>query len=456
MLMNSKELSNRIANCLPAGTFELEIFCQLVGIEASREVESAAVQGSLQPRMLINPDFIEKYCRRDEHLFLLVMHELWHILLGHTRLFPRATLIDNIAFDAVINAGLTLQFPEAEYRGFLEEINSADKFPNLLLRPPHGWPDRTVFPSNMPPGTTEILIRLYHPHREGGEFAEPLYEEIRQLLLQNQTGKPSQLRLMGNHAQQSEGSQGDNFVRDVLREMIRKWPNSPIPVRGRGTSKEPGSWSSLIGEANQEGSKVFARVLRKFALKARGSSRRRGREVISITGGQGVFPNPRDRLWEARQRLGLSHVLWQQPVETIVRTPKSVKVVVYLDVSGSMFDHLPDLIGLLVPVLRRKEILVFQFSGVVLPLPLADLQVGQLGTSRGTDINCVLEHILNNGIRAAVILTDGYTGPAQDRLIRMIEDNQVRLHFVLPYGCGWQEEIKGISRTITLLPDLNC
>ena len=122
MLMNSKELSNRIANCLPAGTFELEIFCQLVGIEASREVESAAVQGSLQPRMLINPDFIEKYCRRDEHLFLLVMHELWHILLGHTRLFPRATLIDNIAFDAVINAGLTLQFPEAEYRGFLEEI----------------------------------------------------------------------------------------------------------------------------------------------------------------------------------------------------------------------------------------------------------------------------------------------------------------------------------------------
>jgi hypothetical protein len=455
MQKNSRELSERIANCLPAGTFELEIFCQLVGIEASRKIESAAVQGSLQPRMLINPDFVEKYCQRDEHLFLLVMHELWHILLGHTRLFPRATLIDNIAFDAIINAALTLQFAEAEYRGFLEEINSAEKFPSLLLRSPHGWPDRTVFQKNMPPGTAEILGRLYHPHRKGGEFAEPLYEEIRQLLLQNQPGEQGKIRLLGNHADPNEGSQGDNFVRDVLREVTRKWPKSPIPVRGRGTSKEPGSWSSLVGEANPAGHRVFARVVRKLALKARNSSRRRGRKVISITGGRGVLPNPRDRMWEARQRLGLSQVLWQQPVEMIVRTTKRVKVVVYLDVSGSMFDHLPDLIGLLIPVLRRKEILVYQFSGVVLPLSLADLQVGHLGTSRGTDINCVLEHILNMGVRAAVILTDGYTGTAQRSMLRMLEDNQVHLHFVLPYGSGWQEEVSVISQSVTILPDLS-
>ena len=37
---------------------------------------------------------------RDEHLFLLVMHELHHVLLGHTRLFPRASRAHNIAFDA--------------------------------------------------------------------------------------------------------------------------------------------------------------------------------------------------------------------------------------------------------------------------------------------------------------------------------------------------------------------
>jgi len=453
---SSNELSKRIVNCIPAGTFEMEIFCQLVGVEVSREVESAAVQGSVHPRMLINPDFIDQYCRRDEHLFLLVMHELWHILLGHTRLFPRATMIDNIAFDAVINAGLTLQFPDAEYRGFLEEINSAENFPNLLLRPPNGWPERNVFPRDISPATTEILDRLYHPHREGGEFAEPLYEEIRQLLLRNQPVTPTGVRLLGNHAEQIERSQGGDFVREVLREMIRKWPKSPVPFQGPGASKKPGSWSSLIGEASHDGRRVFAQVIRSLALEAKNSNRRRGRQVTTITGGQGVYPNPRDRLWVARQQLGLSQVLWQQPVETIVRTRKQVKVVVYLDVSGSMFDQLPDLISLLLPLLRRDEIQVFQFSGVALSLSLADLQAGNLGTSRGTDINCVLEHILNEGIRAAVILTDGYVGAMKYELEHKIKEKKVNLRFVLPYGFDLDRKVTNLPIQVTVLPDLSC
>ena len=137
---DSERLAERLVSCLPAASFELETLCRLAGIAASRDVETAAVTCEGRSRLLINPDFVAAHCRRDEHLFLLVMHEMWHIILAHTRLWPRPTRNHNIAFDAVINAGLARQHPEPEYRGFFEALNPADAFPGLLLRPPEGWP----------------------------------------------------------------------------------------------------------------------------------------------------------------------------------------------------------------------------------------------------------------------------------------------------------------------------
>ena len=75
--------------------------------------------------MLLNPDFVLAHCQRDEHLVLLVLHELWHVLLAHTRMYERATTVDNIAFDAIINAGLARSFPGPQWRGFLEAVNPA-------------------------------------------------------------------------------------------------------------------------------------------------------------------------------------------------------------------------------------------------------------------------------------------------------------------------------------------
>ena len=109
---------------------------------------------------------VRKRCRADEHLFLLVMHELYHIILAHTTLYPRLGVAQNIAFDAVINAGLSRQFQGPEYRGFFEEINPADTFPSLLLRPPVGWPKKPRYPDTGPSGTREILGQLYPPGRD--------------------------------------------------------------------------------------------------------------------------------------------------------------------------------------------------------------------------------------------------------------------------------------------------
>ena len=116
--MSDESLVRRVLEAVPAGAYEMNALLSLVRVEASAEVETAAVSCEARPVLRVNPAFVERHCRSDEHLFLLVMHELHHLLLGHTRLFPRPTPAHNLAFDAVINALLCGRFPERAYTSF--------------------------------------------------------------------------------------------------------------------------------------------------------------------------------------------------------------------------------------------------------------------------------------------------------------------------------------------------
>jgi Putative metallopeptidase domain len=453
----SQRLSERIANCLPAASFELEVFCELVGIEASREIPSAAVTTGINPRMLVNPDFVEKYCSRDEHLFLLVMHELWHILLAHTRLYPRATQIDNIAFDAVINAGLALQFPEAEYRGFFEAINSPDDFPNLLLRPPAGWPDEPRFPEGLPDPVRQILERLYYPSKDDGKYAEPLYEEIRELLrrFNEETDKP--VVLIGSHGHDDSQDQElmkNVLVREVVEKIVSAWPAPPIPRQGRSAGGSQESWSSLIGTSSQAAKQVFSGSLKRCFRKSREGKLQTKKQETILVGGSGVLPNPSDRLRAARLQLGLSGLLYQQSTPVKARELQQLLSHVYFDVSGSMSAMLPHLIGLVLPYLARREAKVFQFSTIVEPLPLEDVRQGKLTTTLGTDINCVLEHLFNHHVQRAMILTDGYTGRARDDHAQQLKTRKVQLHVVLTRESYFLDDLSGIAASMIILPPL--
>src|SRR6188474_1810475 len=130
------ELETRVLNAIPAGAFEMNALLSLLRIEETEAVPSACVSCTRRPVLRINPAFVERHCRSDEHLFLLVMHELHHVLLGHTRLFPRATRAHNVAFDAIINAMLVARFPAAAYRSFFLELYGAQDGPMRLLAPP--------------------------------------------------------------------------------------------------------------------------------------------------------------------------------------------------------------------------------------------------------------------------------------------------------------------------------
>ena len=99
-------IRERIFNVLPAASYQMEKLFGLFDIEFSDVTETACVECRTTPRLLLNKGFLDEYCRDDGDLFLLILHELYHVILGHTRLFPRVAPIDNIVFDAVINSML--------------------------------------------------------------------------------------------------------------------------------------------------------------------------------------------------------------------------------------------------------------------------------------------------------------------------------------------------------------
>lgn len=93
-------------------------------------------------------------------------------------------------------------------------------------------------------------------------------------------------------------------------------------------------------------------------------------------------------------------------------------VAVYLDVSGSVNQHLPEIIGLL-RSLRTELKTIYLLSNTVVEVPFRTLLAGHVQTTYGTDFNCIAEHILANRLDKAVILTDGYAS--------MTDENQEQL-----------------------------
>jgi hypothetical protein len=94
-------LEEKILDTFPSGSYALTALLRLMDIVESDSVPTAAVECRVQPRLLVNPEFVDRHANTPERLLMLVMHELHHVLLGHTTLFKTVTKTDNFVFDSV-------------------------------------------------------------------------------------------------------------------------------------------------------------------------------------------------------------------------------------------------------------------------------------------------------------------------------------------------------------------
>lgn len=459
-------LLSRLLSSLPAATFEMETFARLAGVVTSHRVPTAAMECRHRPRLLINPDFVKQYCQRDEHLFMLVMHELWHVVLAHTSLYPRVTQAQNIAFDAIINAGLTRQFNKPEYRGFFEKLNPADQFPHLLLRPPVGWSHDPQYPDVGPAGTQRVLKQLYPPSRgsrsllrriQSQQGPMPFYQEVLDLIRQDMRNRgidPDSVVLLGDHDPDNDDSYGNTYLRDVMGRVVEKWPLKPGQFGPPGRGGNLNNWQVDTFTIAHDTRRAFSSVLRQ-ALGRPGQMRHRQRQPVQGITGMGVLPNPRDRMLPARRHLGMPTSLWSQPGEIKARIPDNrIRANVYLDVSGSMSKVLPYLLNLLLPYVMNGKAHIYQFSTQVHHLTLRDLRQGIVQTTGGTSIQCVMNHLLQHPeqVRKALILTDGYTGQPTTEQQSLLGETGQRIHVVLPAESPYQLHLQDVASSITVLP----
>jgi len=417
--MNTREIRRRLFAAVPSGSPALRTLLGLVELRLDRSIPTACIHGRLRPRLLVNPDFLARHCRTEAHLYMLVMHELMHITLGHTRLFPRPDALANIAFDAVINAVLCHGNHGPEYTSFLTGLYSEDRYPDCLLRPPSGFPDHDARgPASGRSAYHSVALLYCSEHRVTMSYHE-LFIKLERTLRRESPGKPP--LLLGDH----ESGMAARYPRRSNPGRIAVTLESLVSGRGRKVAREADlDVSKLVFDfyAGRGGALQQMRVRPQSApglAKMIGAMvGRLAQSAVRLCSGpdgcnpvvqQGVIPDWRDRSAGAQEMLlKLPKVLWNN-----TQASRALPVTrVYLDVSGSMEDKLPQLFGALCHLAKvGLQLECFGFSTEVHPISSTDLHSGFYLSTEGTDIECVLGHHFierdDSGGGMALVLTDG-------------------------------------------------
>jgi hypothetical protein len=373
------------------------------------------VECRVTPRLLLNRQFVAEHCRADGDLFLLILHELHHVILGHTRLFKRITPIDNIVFDAVINAMLARSVGRTVGVGLFTQFYDYGQFPARLLRPPPGWPGPFEPALVSLPEREARAIRLLYGTNDGDVTYLDLYELLRQSF---KDGRVPGVSLLGSHGEEQEENP---LLTSVVRRIVEGWPPPPVRFSGRDEGREPGSY--FLSKTARPGAGfqlAFTQALRRCGvLCGRGPAVYRRGLIACEQTVETVIPDARDRrVTTLRSIYGYNPLVYRSSLSQPRPKPLRVPVVhLYLDVSGSMEQCLPFLTAVCREPFRQGELGIFAFSTVVSAVQGADLSKISIRNTGGTDINAVLEHVV--GIptkkrpRVILVATDGYVGPAR-------------------------------------------
>ncbi|HQZ16313.1 MAG TPA: hypothetical protein PLD86_05470 [Vicinamibacteria bacterium] len=409
--MTATALAERILDAFPSGSYALSGLLRLLDIVETTSVATAAVECRAQPRLLVNPEFVAAHANTSEKLLMLVMHELHHVLLGHTTLFPRATPVQNFVFDAVINGLVCRMFPRADFTSFFTDYYREDSFPHCLLRPAPGWPDKPVMPKGVRALASPLRERVKDVHialySSAGATYQEVFDALPKLL---DEGVIAGIPLLGGHegdgASASQLEHRSPVLFEAVRGIVEKWPQPPDPIRGR-------SLADVLKDADVRVRRVPSNraILRGLIRKLAGVNDAGAIRRARVETSEAPTPIPglgrRSLVLRALGHEPLLHAgftSWRRPVRS------GERVHVYIDVSGSMESIKGPLYGAVLDCEAFVHRRVHLFSTKVVDIGMAELRRGVCKSTGGTDIGCVAEHMAANRIRRALLITDGWVG----------------------------------------------
>jgi len=436
-------LRDRIWNTFPVAQPAFAKLLALLDIEVSREVPTAAVTLGTRSRLRINPDFAAARCASDQALVMLVLHELFHVVLGHTRLYDRSTPALNFAFDAVINAQLCLLHPGPEWTRLFRESYGAQDPPWCLLRPPEGW--RTPAERWLPGSLGALHRRLYTD-------ASVSYEDLFRMLareLGDGEGAEGVAELLGDHGA-GDGEPADPGVLAEVREIIARWPM--VTQRSGRDLGGPGlAWRVEAQSCRSEATRILRRALRHLGETGAGGL---GRPRLAQAPSPAVLPlrDGGDRRASVLEACGGEPLLFagETRVGSILR---GERVHVYLDVSGSMEGLVAPLYAALSRLADWMAPQVHLFSTTVKDITREELARGRCFSTQGTAISVVTAHMVAKGVRRALIVTDGWVGAVPSEHARELSRRKGRFAVAVTAG-GDPAFAAALGAEVHLLPSL--
>jgi hypothetical protein len=356
--------------------------------------------------MRYNPSFVKKHITGPADLFTVVTHELMHPMFGH--FVYQSGQLENIGADMLINATISQVFAQSSGKGGLFRRFYKPIGLEGLLRP-----GSLMHQSR--------YARLYSSFYESTTSASLSTGEVIQTLkvLTPSVEMPT-IMLIGSHGQEEQpqanpGARGTvpPFPADTLSRIAEDLKRIAERPGGCGAGYGQGLYTFLL-EVLKTHMSLKRALLERFTTRQKVDRFRRTltQPRISVSPIP-LQPSKRDFVLLAAGMPPLHYHNHAQRVTTQTRG-----LAIYLDVSGSVNQHLPEIIGLL-RSLRTELKTIFLFSNKVVEVPFRTLLAGHIETTYGTDFNCIAEHILANRYDKAVILTDGYasmTGENQKQL----------------------------------------
>ena len=416
-------VAERVLGAVPVTHQAFTKLLALLDIRTSTEIPTACVTLGERSRLLLNPDFLAAHCRTDETLAMLVMHELFHILFGHTRLFEHVTVAQNIAFDAVINAQLCLLFPEPGYTALFRNSYLADVLPWALLRPPEGWGS----------GSEDWALtgEAGRVHRALYTDTSVTYGELFELLggLPGVTGGAAGAvtgRLLGNHDDPDVG--GDPEVLREIRDIVARWPM----LQQRSGRDEGGEFTGEHVNVSDPGRAAVGVIRRALLPLLDCAAGDRGIPRAGVVNVDTCLPyrTQIDRRAEVRALLGQESLFFSAGTR-VAGYDRKQQVHVYVDVSGSMGEELPLLYGALVPLIEYLHPKVHLFSTEISDVTPAALRKGEVSTGWGTNIACVTDHLVEHKVHRALLVTDGWVGEVPSAHATTLRRRGARINTVL-------------------------
>jgi hypothetical protein len=427
--MTPQRFRTLLAELIDENPFAIRAVLKILEIEFTERVPTMAVTREQRPRLLVNLGFVKKHCATDDHVKAVICHEFLHILLCHTEDKRPLTVARHLAFDAVINAIIHRTFGPSfssmmgkyyakadDIRRILrsmngKELRSSEKFWSKLPDWVRAW--EALYAGKLVADDIEALAETL-------EKATRIQtrEGISRFVLAP-GGLDSLHGYLGNHDDLGRPLPGE--LREALDQSLREMNGSGIwrSPKSRGVATNP--YEALFVAKDEPMRRWRNRTLELLKRHLEPDRSSRAREDVTQ---EYVMPvlSPRDRrafirsLWTTF----IPEAVWSATIPKRAATAN-----VYLDVSGSMYSEMPQIIALLARLSRYIRRPFWAFSDCVSP---AVIKSGQLvaSTTGGTSMACVLRHVAETRPATAIVITDGYIERFHPSLVKNAAG--VRLH----------------------------